>query len=156
MTILPPLIELARSADLQTIAAGYGVTLRRAGVNEFVGPCPACGQGRDRFSINLRKRLWNCRQCGVGGDAIALVRHIENVSFEEAIERLAGGSWEPSEPMRPIPALASFEAVDDRSDGAATALARQRWNEAIDPRLTIVETYLAGRGLELSTTLRAR
>ena len=50
----------------------------------FEGPCPAFG-GDDRFSINLQKRVWSCRQCpggkngkNAGGDAIDLVRQSEN------------------------------------------------------------------------------
>ena len=42
---------------------------------------------------------------------------------------------------------ARAEAADDRADSVAKA--RERWGEAIDPRGTIVEKYLTGRGLEL-------
>jgi putative DNA primase/helicase len=58
-------------------------------VNERSGPCPACG-GEDRFSINIKKQLWNCRGCQTGGDVIALVRHLDGVGFEDALKTLAG------------------------------------------------------------------
>jgi putative DNA primase/helicase len=45
------------------------------------------------------------------------------------------------------PTAARAEAADDRADSVAKA--RERWGEAIDPRGTIVEKYLTGRGLEL-------
>ena len=46
-----------------------GIKLR--GKVERVGPCPNCG-GHDRFAINIRKQVWNCRGCHKGGDRIAL------------------------------------------------------------------------------------
>jgi len=84
-------IEQAKNADLIMVAERYGVRLRRAGVNEFVGPCPTCG-GRDRFSINIKKRLFNCRQCGAGGGAIALVQRVEKCGFADAVLKLAEGA----------------------------------------------------------------
>jgi len=77
------------------VAERYGATLRRAAVNEFVGPCPVCG-GKDRFSVNIRKRLFNCRQCSAGGDAIALAMHVKGYSFAEAVEDLTDGRWRPA------------------------------------------------------------
>src|SRR5258708_1094572 len=60
------------------------------------GPCPICG-GDDRFSVNLKNQVFNCRQCGGrGGDAIALVQFIDGLSFREAVEALCGG--EPQSP----------------------------------------------------------
>ena len=80
-------LEEARAIRIEDEAARRGIKLR--GVNERSGPCPACG-GEDRFSINIKKQLWNCRGCQTGGDVIALVRHLDGVSFEDALEMLAG------------------------------------------------------------------
>lgn len=52
-------------------------------------PCPGCG-GRDRFGVNTRKNLWNCRALGSGGDAIALAQHIDGTDFLAAVETVAG------------------------------------------------------------------
>jgi hypothetical protein len=46
---------------------------------------------------------------------------------------------------KPAPAAPRADAVDERR----IAFARLIWDEAIDPRSTVVETYLAGRGLKL-------
>ena len=67
---------------------GIGSKLRTQG-KELIGPCPVCG-GHDRFSINPKKRVWNCRGCGTGGDVIDLIRHIEGVDFITACTTLAG------------------------------------------------------------------
>jgi putative DNA primase/helicase len=50
-------------------------------------PCPACG-GRDRFTQFDNGRHY-CRGCG-GGDAIDLVRKIQQCSYSEAVEILGG------------------------------------------------------------------
>lgn len=50
-------------------------------------PCPACG-GRDRFTQFESGRHY-CRHCG-GGDAIDLVRKIQQCSYSEAVELLGG------------------------------------------------------------------
>jgi hypothetical protein len=59
------------------------------GDRERVGPCPKCG-GDDRFSINTKKQVWNCRQCDKGGDVIELVKHLDGVEFVRACETLTG------------------------------------------------------------------
>lgn len=80
-------LEEARAVRIEDEAARRGIKLR--GGNERSGPCPACG-GDDRFAINVKKQLWNCRGCQHGGDVIALVRHLDGVGFEDAVATLAG------------------------------------------------------------------
>jgi CHC2-type zinc finger protein len=79
----------ARQADPLVVAQTLGVTLKKAGV-EWIGPCPACG-GTDRFAINIRKRVFNCRGAE-GGDTIAMVEHITGCAFIEAVEQITGSS----------------------------------------------------------------
>ena len=62
--------------------------LKRVGV-EHVGPCPQCG-GDDRFAVNPKEGVWNCRGCGVGGDVIQLVQHLDGVGFIGACAKLTG------------------------------------------------------------------
>ena len=103
-----------RRADILDMAwrLGLRARLKRCG-GEWIGPCPSCG-GRDRFSINPAKGLWNCRGCGVGGDAIDLLRHLTGSSYEEAVEQMGG--MPPRYPPQPPP--------DER--GRALWLWRQR------------------------------
>jgi hypothetical protein len=130
------MIERARDVRIEDEIGRRGIRLR--GQVERVGPCPVCG-GIDRFGINTRKQLFHCRGCGAGGEVIALTQHLDGCDFREAIERLSGEREVENRrnPSRP-----------KTSDTIARA--RQRWREAIDPRGTIVETYLAGRRLELT------
>ena len=78
----------ARSVPIEEVIASRGHRLRRCG-GELIGPCPVCG-GRDRFAVNPKKAVWNCRGCGKGGDVIHLVRHLDGCGFNDAIEQLTG------------------------------------------------------------------
>jgi CHC2 zinc finger/Toprim domain len=82
------LLDRAKQADIREVAGRY-TTLKRVTAIEGAGPCPVCG-GRDRFSVNGHKQVWNCRGCDRGGDVIALMQHVEGLPFREAVERLTG------------------------------------------------------------------
>ncbi len=81
-------VEQARAADLRPLLGAHASKLKKQGA-ELVGPCPRCG-GRDRFNVNVRKRLWRCRVCGQGGDAIDLVTFLDGCGFREAFESIRG------------------------------------------------------------------
>jgi len=83
-------IDEARHADILGVARRVGaVSLKKVTAVEWVGPCMICG-GRDRYSVNIAKRLFHCRGCGIGGDVIDIVRHALGLNFAEAIEFLIG------------------------------------------------------------------
>src|SRR4029077_6448966 len=80
--------EDARGVRVQGELSRRGISLRGRG-SERCGPCPVCG-GTDRFSVNPKKQVWNCRGCATGGDVIALVEHLDGCGFMEAVEMLVG------------------------------------------------------------------
>jgi uncharacterized protein DUF3631/CHC2-type zinc finger protein len=81
-------INEARAVPLLTEAGRRGLKLKRVGL-EQVGPCPKCG-GDDRFAINPKKSVFNCRGCGIKGDVIELVQQLDGVDFNAACTRLTG------------------------------------------------------------------
>jgi len=81
--------ERARNVKIEAELERRGITLRRKG-KELIGPCPRCGDGDDRFGVNLKEQVWNCRVCKVGGDTIKLVEHLDGVDFIAACTTLAG------------------------------------------------------------------
>jgi putative DNA primase/helicase len=144
------LIDRARSARIEDELARRGITLRGRG-SERCGPCPQCG-GDDRFSINTRKQVFNCRGCGArGGDAIALVRFLDGCGFREAVEALCGGEPQnsPAHHAGPAPANSLSPARPDRSDDRNQKRAGDIWRNGVDPRGTIVQAYLEYRKLDL-------
>jgi phage/plasmid primase-like uncharacterized protein len=80
----------ARSADTLAVARSLGAKLKKVGAAEWAGACPACG-GKDRFSVNTRKGVFNCRGAG-GGDVIQMVEHLRGCSPIEAAERITNTS----------------------------------------------------------------
>lgn len=138
--IAPHILERARVVTLAEAAHLLGLKVPRAG--EYAGPCPACG-GRDRFSVNPRKGVWNCRGAGGGNDAISLVGHVHGVDFRGAVEFLTG---ERDLPPKPRPRSAPQPVEDDEAERVARA--RALWRDAYPARGTIVDTYLTkARGL---------
>lgn len=81
-------VQRARSAPIEAELNRRGIKLRRVGL-EHVGACPKCG-GDDRFAINVKKQVFNCRGCGAGGDVIGLVQQLDSVDFTTACTTLAG------------------------------------------------------------------
>ena len=63
------LIDVAKSVPIEAEIARRGIKLIGRGPERY-GPCPVCG-GRDRFSINTSKKIWNCRGCSKGGVLVA-------------------------------------------------------------------------------------
>lgn len=58
MSKLPAdIIDRAKQADLLEVARRYVGGLKRVTVTEWAGPCPACRDGDDRFSVNIRNRF---------------------------------------------------------------------------------------------------
>jgi hypothetical protein len=127
-------------------ATRLGAKLKKVGACEFAGPCPLCG-GRDRFSVNTKKDVFSCRGCGVGDDAIALVRHVNRSSYGEALAFLGRDDGGP----RPR-SLGAAAAAHDNGNGPA---ALKLWRESGDPCL-LVERYLASRELELEDDVAGR
>ena len=102
-------------------SARFGLRLN-VKVRELVGPCPRCG-GRDRFAINVRKEVWNCRGCIRGGNAIALVQHIEGCGYREALGVLGGADI--SARGRRAPTLGAVN--DDRTLSVAVRI----WDQSV-------------------------
>jgi hypothetical protein len=78
----------ARAARIESIARDPKIGLKRQG-RELIEAYPRCG-GHDRFAINVEKGCFNCRGCNAKGDVIALVRFLDDCSFEVACEKIDG------------------------------------------------------------------
>jgi DNA primase len=56
---------------------------------EMVGLCPFHDDHRPSMNVNAAKQIFKCFACGAGGDVFKFVQMRENLSFSQAIERLA-------------------------------------------------------------------
>lgn len=82
-------IALVRErARIDDVVSSY-VTLRRAGSGSLKGLCPFHDEKTPSFQVTPARGLYYCFGCGEGGDSITFLQKQENLSFVEAIERLA-------------------------------------------------------------------
>jgi DNA primase len=79
--------EVRTAADIVKIVGDY-VKLRKAGAN-FMGLCPFHQEKTPSFAVHPTKQIFHCFGCGVGGDVFKFVMLIENLSFPEALRRVA-------------------------------------------------------------------
>jgi hypothetical protein len=147
------IFTLAKAVPIESELARRGHRLRRAG-QELVGPCPQCG-GRDRFAVNVRKQVWNCRGCAKGGDVIDLVKHVDGITTAEAVRMLTGST--SNRPTRPpkIDGEDDFVLDDDFArtpppppDGLEAA--SRIWKESASIEGTAGEAYFDRRGIVLN------
>ena len=82
--------EIRNSNDIVDIISQY-VVLKRRGRNYF-GLCPFHKEKSPSFSVSPDKQIFHCFGCGEGGNVIHFLMKIENVSFVEAVEKLAADS----------------------------------------------------------------
>jgi hypothetical protein len=127
-------IERAREADILGVAERLGARLKKAG-GEWVGPCPRCG-GRDRFSVNTKKQLWNCRGCNKGGDVVGLWQHAGGATFGEAVAALSGEERTSFKPSR------RKLDCDGRDGHRQQEKARWLWAQRQPLAASVGETYL--------------
>ncbi|HDS15838.1 MAG TPA: DNA primase [Proteobacteria bacterium] len=79
--------DLRARIDIVELIRDY-VALTQAGVN-FKGLCPFHSEKTPSFTVHQGKGIFHCFGCGVGGDAIAFLKRIENLSYPETLVRLA-------------------------------------------------------------------
>ena len=80
--------EVRSRTDLVSVIEQY-VTLKRNGRN-LKGLCPFHSEKTPSFHVNPDLGRWHCfGQCSEGGDVFKFVEKVENLSFAEALERLA-------------------------------------------------------------------
>src|SRR5262245_54525629 len=79
--------QIKERIRLEEVIGGY-VALKRSG-SSFKGLCPFHAEKTPSFTVSPERGFWKCWGCGAGGDVFTFVRRVENLSFPEAVERLA-------------------------------------------------------------------
>src|SRR5262245_60904678 len=89
MAFIPPetIDQVAAANDIVEVISGY-FRLRRAGVM-FKAICPFHNEKTPSFSVNPQRQIFKCFGCGAGGGVFKFVELYENVSFPEAVRKLA-------------------------------------------------------------------
>jgi DNA primase len=146
------ILEVRDRASIVEVISDY-VTLKKAGRN-YMGLCPFHAEKTPSFTVSEEKEIFHCFGCGAGGSIFNFLMQYEQLSFPEAVERVAqryGITVERSA----------------RSDGAGAADSREplyRVNECAatnyhqilfhHPAGRKALEYLKSRGVEVATAKR--
>lgn len=79
--------QIRAASDIVDVIGSY-FPLKRAGVN-FLAHCPFHKEKTPSFNVNPQRQIFRCFGCGKAGDVFKFVQEYENLSFPEAVRRLA-------------------------------------------------------------------
>jgi DNA primase len=80
-------LEVQQANDIVDVISEH-VSLKKKG-REMVGLCPFHDDHRPSMNVSGVKQIFKCFACGAGGDVFKFVQMRENLTFPQAIERLA-------------------------------------------------------------------
>ena len=104
-------VEAARAVSIEEAAGALKLRFTKKR-HEHPQPCPACG-GKDCFSFNTQKNVWNCRGAAVGGkDAIGMAAHVNGLDAHKRPEFLEACALVTG---LPVPDEAGQESGADRA-----------------------------------------
>lgn len=88
-TMIPEeVIDQVRSGVNIADVIGQYVQLKKSGKNLF-GLCPFHEEKTGSFSVNEGKQIFHCFSCGRGGNVFKFIMEIENISFPQAVIKVA-------------------------------------------------------------------
>jgi DNA primase len=135
--------ELRARVDLAGLV-GKRVRLQKRG-REHTGLCPFHNEKTPSFTVNEDKGFYHCFGCGEHGSAIDFVMKLDNLSFPEAVERLAGDAGlevpmdTPEQRQRAERAKSHYGILQAASDYFEKQLHMPAGKPALD--------YIEGRGI---------
>jgi DNA primase len=145
-----------QQADIVRIVGDY-IKLKKAGAQNYSGLCPFHGEKTPSFSVHATRQFYHCFGCGVSGDVFSFVQKIENITFPEAVRRVAQKLGIPlpkatySSPAEASAARLRAQLLEIQERAAAF------FQECLKrPEGARAREYLAGRGLDVETIARFR
>lgn len=141
-------LDQIRAASDIVDVIGSCLPLKRAGAN-FVALCPFHKEKSPSFNVNPQRQIFHCFGCHKGGDVFTFIKEYENISFPEAVRRLA-------ERAR-IPLESEKNPTQERSRFLKESLLQiheqitRRWQAALanDAAGQVARDYLSRRGVSL-------
>ena len=95
--------QIKERLDIVDFIRQYVPNLKRAG-RSYKACCPFHQEKTPSFTCNSEKGFFYCFGCQEGGDIFAFLMKIENLSFNEALEKLAKLAGVEYRPQRPLTA----------------------------------------------------
>ena len=148
------ILEQVRSANDIVEVIGSYFPLKRRGAN-FIALCPFHKEKTPSFNVHPAKQIWHCFGCGAGGDVFKFVMQYENLTFTEAVRRLAdrAGIALEFEAGEPGTSRDDKEALFKLHEQAAAFFHQHLLKQPPD---SPVQLYLKKRGISIETVKRWR
>ena len=136
--------EQIRAASDVVEIIGAIVPLKRAGAN-WIGLCPFHREKTPSFNVSPSRQMFRCFGCGKGGDVFRFVMDYENITFPEAMRRLAERAHIVIEEDN-TPGASDSRALKDKLLTIHEQIT-QRWQNALttDAGSQIARDYIAKR-----------
>jgi len=153
MTFTPQFLDEIRTRLSCSEVIGRRVKLTRKG-REYAGLCPFHNEKTPSFWVNDEKSFYHCFGCGAHGDVIGFSMRIDNLSFPEAVEKLANEAglelprFTPQEREKAKRQQTLHEVVEAACAWFEAQLKAPGGKPGLD--------YLSGRGLGPETIARFR
>jgi len=148
--------RVQQANDIVDVVAEH-VSLKRKG-REMLGLCPFHEDHTPSMNVSPTKQIFKCFACGAGGDVIKFVQMRENLTFPQAVERLAERagiqleSRRSAAPQRRDPVSDVDPNLLARVNAWATKFFQQCLN---DPeRGKVARDYLASRKISAESIAR--
>lgn len=79
--------DILKQVDIVKVISAYQPVIKKG--RDYVALCPFHDDSNPSMHISPEKQIFKCFVCGVGGDAVNYVRKRENVSYFEALRKVA-------------------------------------------------------------------
>ncbi|EST56377.1 DNA primase [Brevibacillus panacihumi W25] len=96
--------QVRTAVDIIDVVGEY-VQLKKSG-RAYLGLCPFHSEKSPSFNVNAERQFYHCFGCGAGGDVFSFLMNIEQLTFPEALHKLAERAGIE------VPRLQSHEAED--------------------------------------------
>jgi DNA primase len=120
---------------------------------ELVGLCPFHTDHRPSLYVSPSKQIFKCFACGAGGDVLKFVQMRENLTFPQAVERLAQRAGISLDPSWAQKKAADSSEPDTASIAKTNRWAMQIWKQNLwhPQKGADARRYLQKRGISEST-----
>jgi len=141
--------QVQQANDIVDVVSEH-VSLKKKG-REMVGVCPFHEDHRPSMNVSPTKQIFKCFACGVGGDVLKFVQMRENLTFPQAVERLAerAGIQLKTARRAAVPRDGEAASVDPNALARLNAWAVKFFQKSLnDPEKgKYARDYLAQRGI---------
>lgn len=79
--------QIRQSVDIVDVISDHVVLTRKG--KSYLGICPFHDDSSPSMNVSQEKQIYKCFSCGAGGNVFTFLRDIENISFIEAVRKLA-------------------------------------------------------------------